>query len=128
MPIRLNKQKNRERIRCLFFDTKVTMKVTPEKKEIIKKELGRRISALNKTETYLMVGIEDGYDLWFGGEKLDKGAYVAVSLLGDAPKECYEKMTAQVCELMADQLGIPGNTVYVTYHPVKDWGWNGSNF
>ena len=34
-----------------FIDTKVTMKVTPEKKEIIKKELGRRISALNKTET-----------------------------------------------------------------------------
>ena len=111
-----------------FIDTKVTMKVTPEQKEIIKQEMGKRISALNKTETYLMVGIEDGYDLWFGGKKLDKGAYVAVSLLGDAPKECYEKMTEQVCSLMADQLGIPGNAVYVTYHPIKDWGWNGSNF
>ena len=65
-----------------FIDTKVTMKVTPEKKEIIKQELGKRISALNKTETYLMVGMEDGYDLWFGGEKLDMGAYVAVSLYG----------------------------------------------
>ena len=91
-----------------FIDTKVTMKVSPEKKEIIKQEMGKRISALNKTETYLMVGIEDGYDLWFGGKKLDKGAYVAVSLLGDAPKECYEKMTRQVCDLMAEQLDIPG--------------------
>ena len=45
-----------------FIDTKVTMKVTPEKKEIIKQELGKRISALNKTETYLMVGMED----WVG--------------------------------------------------------------
>lgn len=26
------------------------------------------------------------------------------------------------------KLGIPGNAVYVTYHPVNDWGWNGSNF
>ena len=111
-----------------FIDTKVTMKVTPEKKEIIKQELGRRISVLNKTETYLMVGIEDGYDLWFGGKKLEKGAYVAVSLLGDAPKASYEKMTEQVCQLMAEQLDIPGNAVYVTYHPVQNWGWNGSNF
>ena len=80
-----------------FIDTKITMKVTPEKKETIKREMG-------------------------------KSAYVAVSLLGDAPKECYEKMTDQVCKLMAEELDIPGNAVYVTYHPVKDWGWNGSNF
>ena len=111
-----------------FIDIKVTVKVAPEQKEILKRELGKRISALNKTETYLMVGIDDEYDLWFGGAKLKKGAYVAVSLLGDAPKECYEDMTKQICELMSDQLGIPGNSVYVTYHPVKDWGWNGKNF
>ena len=111
-----------------FIDTKVTMKVTPEKKEIIKQELGKRISALNKTETYLMVGIEDGYDLWFGGKKLDKGAYVAVSLLGSAPQELYEKLTGQICDLLSRKFEIPGNAVYVTYHPVADWGWNGKNF
>ena len=111
-----------------LIDTKVTVKMTAPQKEEIKTELGRLITTLNKPETYLMVGIEDSYDLWFGGKKLDKGAYVAVSLLGDAPKECYEKMTEQVCSLMAEQLDIPGNAVYVTYHPVKDWGWNGSNF
>ena len=111
-----------------LIDTKVTVKMTAPQKEEIKTELGKLITTLNKPETYLMVGIEDSYDLWFGGKKLDKGAYVAVSLLGDAPKECYEKMTAEVCKLMADQLDIPGNAVYVTYHPVKDWGWNGQNF
>ena len=111
-----------------FIDTKVTMKVAPEKKEIIKQELGKRISALNKTETYLMVGIEDGYDLWFGGEKLDKGAYVAVSLYGDAPKASYDTLTGQICKLLESRLGIPGEAVYVTYHPVSDWGWNGRNF
>ncbi len=26
------------------------------------------------------------------------------------------------------KLGIPGKAVYVTYHPVNDWDWNGSNF
>ena len=26
------------------------------------------------------------------------------------------------------ELGIPQSAVYVTYHPVADWGWNGANF
>ena len=86
------------------------------------------MATLNKSEAYLMVGIEDSCDLWFGGKKLEKGAYVAVSLFGTAPKEAYGKLTEQICGLLNEQLGIPGNAVYVTYHPVSDWGWNGSNF
>ena len=111
-----------------FIDSKVTVKVTEQQKEEIKTELGKLITTLNKSETYLMVGIEDSYDLWLGGKKLDKGAYVAVSLYGDAPKEQYDKLTGQICALLSDKLGIPGSAVYVTYHPVHDWGWNGRNF
>ena len=111
-----------------LIDTRVTVKMPAPQKEEIKTELGRLITTLNKPETYLMVGIEDSCDLWFGGKKLDKGAYVAVSLLGDAPKASYEKLTGQICDLLSDKLGIPGSAVYVTYHPVSDWGWNGSNF
>ena len=86
------------------------------------------IATLHKSETYLMVGIEDGYSLWLGGKKLEKGAYVSVSLYGDAPKAAYDRLTGQICTLLGDKLGIPGSAVYVTYHPVSDWGWNGSNF
>ncbi|SDH98873.1 Macrophage migration inhibitory factor (MIF) [Pseudobutyrivibrio sp. 49] len=111
-----------------FIDSKITVPVTAELKEELKSELGKLITTLNKTETYLMVGIDDAYDLWLGGKKLDKGAYVSVSLYGNAPKESYDKLTGQICELFAEKLGIPGNSVYVTYHPVSDWGWNGSNF
>lgn len=111
-----------------FIDSKVTMKMTPDQKEEIKTELGKLITTLNKTETYLMVGIEDACDLWLGGKKLEKGAYVAVSLYGNAPKESYDKLTGQICDLLSEKLGIPGNAVYVTYHPVNDWGWNGANF
>ena len=111
-----------------FIDSKVTMKMTDRQKEEIKTELGRLISTLNKSETYLMVGIEDDYNLWLGGKKLDKGAYVAVSLYGDAPKASYDKLTGQICALLGSRLDIPGDAVYVTYHPVSDWGWNGANF
>ena len=111
-----------------FIDSKITVKITPEQKEEIKTELGRLIGTLNKSEDYLMVGIEDSYDLWLGGKKLDKGAYVAVSLFGNAPRENYDRLTGQICGLLSEKLGIPGSAVYVTYHPVSEWGWNGKNF
>ena len=111
-----------------FIDSKITLPLTAEKKEKIKTELGKAVSALNKSETYLMVGIDDNYDLWMGGKKLDKGVYTQVSLFGNAPSEAYEKMTGIICDIFKKELDIPGNSVYVTYHPVADWGWNGSNF
>lgn len=111
-----------------FIDSKITVPVTPEKKEAIKSRLGQSISLLNKSETYLMVGFEDNYDLYMGGEKLEKGAYVSVSLFGEALSAAYEKMTGAICDILADELQIPGDKVYVTYHGVNDWGWNGRNF
>ena len=111
-----------------FIDSKITMKVSPEKKETLKSELGKAVSILHKTETYLMVGIEDSFDLWMAGNKLEKGAYVSVSLFGNASPDDYSRMTAAICELYERELDIPGNAVYVTYHPISDWGWNGFNF
>ncbi len=111
-----------------FIDSKITVPVSQEKKEKIKTRLGQAIAALHKTENYLMVGIESDYDLWMAGKKLEKGAYVSVSLFGNAAPEDYERMTGKICEILNQELGIPGASVYVTYHPVSDWGWNGRNF
>ena len=111
-----------------FIDSKITLSVPQEKREVFKSELGKAVSILSNPESFLMVGFEDNYDLYMGGKKLDKGAYVSVSLFGNAPKTAYENMTARICELYEKELGIPGNAVYVTYHGVNDWGWNGQNF
>lgn len=111
-----------------FIDCKISQPVSAEKKECLKNRFGKAVSALHKPESYLMVGIHDEYDLWFAGRKLDKGAYVAVSLFGSAGASDYEKMTGLVCGILQEELDIPANSVYVTYHPVSDWGWNGSNF
>ena len=111
-----------------FIDSKLTTKVSDEKKEIIKSRLGQTISLLGKSETFLMVGFEDDYDLYMGGQRLEKGAYVSVSLFGNASGDAYEKMTSAICEILESELSIPGDKVYVTYHGVNDWGWNGRNF
>ena len=111
-----------------FIDSKITLPVPQDKRETLKAELGKAISLLSKPESFLMVGFEDNYDLYMAGNKLDKGAYVAVSLLGKASKSAYANMTAKICELYEKELGIPGSAVYVTYHEIDDWGWQGQNF
>lgn len=110
-----------------FIDSKITVAVPQEKRDVLKTELGKAISDLNKPESYLMIGIEDQYDLYMGGRKLEKGAYVAISLYGSASSSAYNKMTGNICRIFEDVLGIPRSTVYVTYHEVNDWGWNGQN-
>ena len=90
-----------------FIDAKITGTVSEEKKDAINTRLGQAISILNKSETYLMVGFEDNYDLFMAGQKLEKGAYVSVSLFGNASSDAYDKMTAKICEILADELAIP---------------------
>lgn len=111
-----------------FIDSKITVTVSQEKREVLKSELGKAVSIIGKPEKFLMVGFEDNYDLYMAGKKLEKGAYVEVSLLGSAPGSAYENMTAAICKLLEKELGIPGDAVYVTYHGLNDWGWNGQNF
>ena len=110
-----------------FIDTRVTVKLTDEQKEAIKTEFGKALPIINKTEAYLMVGIQDGYDLWFAGEKLEKGAFVGVNVFRDIDPACGD-LTAAICEILERVAGIPGDRVYVKYHGVWDWGWNGKNF
>ena len=111
-----------------FIDSKITVKMTEEKKEAVKTELGQAVSILSKPESFLMVGFDDEYCLYMGGSRLEKGAFVAVSLFGNASSEACEKMTAEICRIYEQQLGIPQDKMYVSYTGIRDWGWNGRNF
>lgn len=108
-----------------FIDSKIAGVVSEEKKEQIKMRFGQAVSLLHKTESYLMVGFSDGYDLFLGGKKLEKGAYVSVRLYGCAAREDYENMTQEITRILDEELGIPAGNVYVTYHGVSDWGMGG---
>ena len=56
-----------------FINSKVTVKMTDDKKETIKKKFGEAIKLIpGKSENWLMVGFEDGYDLYFREIKMVK--------------------------------------------------------
>ena len=111
-----------------FINSKITVKVSDEKKDVIKAKLGEAVQLIGKPESFLMVGFEDEYCLYFAGEKLEKGAFVSVDLYGSASSSACSGMTAKICQIYQEELGIPGNHIYVEYRSTKDWGWNGSNF
>ncbi|WP_459479481.1 phenylpyruvate tautomerase MIF-related protein [Clostridium saccharoperbutylacetonicum] len=112
-----------------FIGSKVSVKISKEKEEIIKTKLGKAIELIpGKSETFLMVGFEDGYSLYFAGEKLEKGAFIEVKIFGKASKDSYANLTAEICKIYEEELEIPQNKIYVKYEEVSDWGWNGKNF
>ena len=82
-----------------FIDSKISIPVSREERENLKADLGRAISIVNKPEGFLMLGFEDNYDLYMGGKKLDKGAFVSVKLFGSASAREYNAMTAEICRI-----------------------------
>ena len=51
-------------------------------------------------QSYLMINLIDNQDLYFGGNKLEKGAYVEVKVLGSVDAGSSDKMTARLCEIL----------------------------
>lgn len=112
-----------------FINAKVTVKMSEEKKEAVKKKLGEAISLIpGKSEHWLMVGFEDSYDLYFQGNKDAETAFIEVKIFGSASSAVYDKMTGVLCGIFEEELGIPAARIYVKYEEVSEWGWNGSNF
>ena len=64
-----------------MIEAKETMQLPAEKRDVLKAEFGKAISMIEKPESYLMINLIDNQDLYFGGNKLDKGAYVEVKFL-----------------------------------------------
>ena len=111
-----------------YIEAKLSVKLDENQKNDLQAKLTDAVSgAFSKPKAYIMIGIEDGKSLYMAEKKLDKGAYVSVSLLGSASKPACQALTKNICDILG-AYGIAGSSVYVTYHPVDLWGWNGGMF
>ena len=111
-----------------FICVKTNAAVSDDSMVSIKSALGQAISVIpGKSETWLMVGIEPEYKLWFKGDD-SPAAMVEVSVFGGANPSAYNKLTVQICAILEKELDIPASRTYVKYSETENWGWNGSNF
>ena len=112
-----------------FINPKVTVSLSDVERDTLKAKLGQAISLVpGKSEAWLMVGFEDNCSLYFKGKKEPKLAFVEVKIFGGASDEAYDKLTAEICRIYEEVLGIPQGKIYVKYEEVEHWGWNGANF
>ncbi len=111
-----------------FINVMTNTAVSDEKKIAVKSALGKAITAIpGKSESWLMVGINPEYTLYFKGDDAP-AAMVEVSVLGSADSSAYNKLTAQICNILSSELGIDSARIYVRYTETDNWGWNGGNF
>ena len=114
-----------------YINCVTSQKLTEEEKERIKESLGKLIEVFpGKSEQWLYVGFRDGESLYFRGQKMEKGAIVEVKLLGNASRACKDEFTAKVCDLLNEEISVPGNSTYVTFqeYAAGNWGWNDGLF
>ena len=111
-----------------FINTKFSGEITQTQQDEIKTALGKAVSILGKSESWLMTGFEQNCALYFKGEKSPKIAFVEVSLYGSSSASAYDKLTGEICNILGSTLGVPADKVYVKYSPTEHWGWNGRNF
>ena len=112
-----------------YINSTLTLKLTEEKKEILKSKLGQIITEIpGKSEQWLMVSFNDEQTLYFRGDKKDKAAFVEIKIFGTAERKHKEVITSKVCTLFEEELSITKENIYIVFDEVKDWGWNGNMF
>ena len=103
--------------------------MTDEKNSAVKSALGKAISVIpGKSESWLMVGISGDEKIWFRGDDSADSAMVSVSVYGSLSDSAADRMTGEVTKILASELGIAPDRIYVKYSEHDKWGWNGGNF
>ena len=111
-----------------YIEAKLSIKLDENQKNELQIKLTEATAgAFSKPKTFVMTNIEDGKSIYMAEKKTEKGAYISISLVGTASKSTCQNLTKDICDILSDY-GIDGSNIYVTYHSVDLWGWNGTMF
>ena len=112
-----------------YIQARLSTKLDENQKSDLQSKLTDVVSlAFSKPKNYVMAEVQDECSLYMAGNKTEKGAYISVSLLGSAPKDKCNMVTQKACEILSNEYGLDGSKVYISFHPVELWGWNGMMF
>lgn len=112
-----------------YIETKLSIKLDETQKNDLQIKLTNAVeSALSKPKAYIMASIEDNKSLYMAGEQIEKGAYIAIRMLGNTTKPACRILTNDICEILNKDYNIDSSKVYISYHPVELWGWNNMMF
>ena len=83
---------------------------------------------LGKPERYVMVAMPPKVPMVFAGSD-EPTVFMELKSIGLSESQTGE-LSSALCQLMADDLGIAADRVYIEFAdaPRKMWGWNSSTF
>ena len=109
-----------------FINVKTNINI--ENKDEIKEELGKLISILpGKSETWLMVDIEDNKNMYFKGSN-DPLMMVEVKIYGSSNEKVLNDFTSKTSSYLSSICHIPQDRIYISYFSTPYWGYDGENF
>ncbi len=107
-----------------FVNVKTSVRVDEAKKTVIEAKITKAITILpGKSESHLMCAVEDGVSMMFHGDK-ENTAFVEVKILGKSTREAYEKLTAAICDILEEEIGVSPEYCYVKFEEIVNWGYN----
>jgi phenylpyruvate tautomerase PptA (4-oxalocrotonate tautomerase family) len=99
-----------------------------DKRQLISEISGLLATILGKPEKFIMIAVEPGIQLHFGGSD-EPAAFVELKSIG-LPADITPKLSRAVCTLLEEQLDIPADRVYIEFSDAKRnmFGWNKGTF
>ena len=83
-----------------YIEAKLGIKLDENQKDQLQTKLADTVSsAFSKPKSYIMTSVEDSKSLYMGGNKAEKGAYIAVRSLGSVSKPSCQSATKSICEI-----------------------------
>lgn len=111
----------------LLIQTNQTL--NPEASEALLGAASQAVAGmLGKPERYVMVAIDAGKPMLFGGSD-EPLAYLELKSIG-LPEQRTAEFSAALCTLINDQLGIASERIYIEFADAQRhlFGWNGGTF
>ncbi len=111
-----------------FINTRTSAEISKEQEIQLKEKMGKAISLIGKSESWLMLNFEDNCRLYFKGDSSKDMAILEVALFGKATDSQYDALTEELTNNISSVLNIDPSCIYVKYEEVDHWGYNGFNF
>lgn len=111
-----------------FINTRTSAEISKEQEILLKEKMGKAISLIGKSESWLMLNFEDKCRLYFKGDNSKNMAIIEVALFGKANNSQYDALTEKLTQEISEVLKIDPSNVYIKYEEVEHWGYNGFNF
>jgi phenylpyruvate tautomerase len=99
-----------------------------EKLNALQRDLsGAAARLLGKPESYVMTCLVPGSRLTFGAS-FDPSCLVEVKSIGGLGGDVPAKISAAVCTLLHEALGVPANRIFLVFTdvPASHWGFDGA--